>query len=707
MNQLKNLYPASPDNINPAITNPSPEFKRNIMTVMGAIALFIVVYFVLILLGLGLLIASFYAAFWLFTAIRLHWFTIAIGLGLMALGLMFFVFLIKFIFVSKQNNDPLSIEIKPSEHPQLFEFIRQLVQDTKAPYPKKVFLSPDVNACVFYNSSFWSMFLPVRKNLQIGLGLVNSLNMSEFKAVLAHEFGHFSQKSMKLGSYVYTVNNALYNLVYEYDNWDEWLAQWAATGGVFGFFAIITNAMVSAVRAILKKAYEIINIRYLSLSREMEYHADLVALSVSGGDSMKNALRRIEFGAEAYAYSLRFLQKLADTEKAKTKNIYAVQSQIIHHFIEINKLAEDKGLPIITDEALAKNTPQRRVIYKDQWASHPTLEERERNLARFPIEVLQINESPWLLFSDGEELQLKITQLVYKLGIPEVEKMEVIDNEMIIEKLKADYAKANFLNYFDGFYKGRDISIWEVEKMSELSYLSEDLTYEMVYSAESTPKIEKLLANEQDLAILQAIDRGEINVKYFEFDGQKYPKKQVKKVFQILNEEVESQKKWLLEAEKKAFCFHYQKAKSMGSENAETYYQLYLQQQIIQKELNSYDALGNRLTSFYYKVASIVEWEDEDVKNNAVASYALVNEFKNCLAKSEKIQLATKIGDIDLGKSYRDYLLPESVIILSNTTFNGESFMKFYQQIADTLQRLDELYGHSFKQLIEAQKAYS
>jgi len=33
----------------------------------------------------------------------------------------------------------------------------------------------------FYNSSFWSMFLPVRKNLEIGLGLVNSINISEFK----------------------------------------------------------------------------------------------------------------------------------------------------------------------------------------------------------------------------------------------------------------------------------------------------------------------------------------------------------------------------------------------------------------------------------------------------------------------------------------------------------------------------------------------
>ena len=65
--------------------------------------------------------------------------------------------------------------------------------------PHRVFLTPDVNAAVFYRESLLSLLLPTSKNLVIGLGLVNQLNLSEFKAVLAHEFGHFSQNSMKLG----------------------------------------------------------------------------------------------------------------------------------------------------------------------------------------------------------------------------------------------------------------------------------------------------------------------------------------------------------------------------------------------------------------------------------------------------------------------------------------------------------------------------
>jgi hypothetical protein len=64
----------------------------------------------------------------------------------------------------------------------------------------------DVNASVFYDSSFWSIIFPIRKNLQIRLGLVNKIIEQELKAILAHEFGCFSQRSTKVGSFVYDVN---------------------------------------------------------------------------------------------------------------------------------------------------------------------------------------------------------------------------------------------------------------------------------------------------------------------------------------------------------------------------------------------------------------------------------------------------------------------------------------------------------------------
>jgi len=192
-----NLYPPGPPGITPDQLAISPAFRKKVTAVAGSIFLFLIVYLLLVAAALVLAIAC--CSFGLMLILRLTSFLpIIIGLGLIGVGVSVVVFLFKFLFaVTKDVNDQ-RIEITEAEHPRLFDFIRQLTEETRTPFPKKIFLSPDVNAGVFYNSSFWSMFFPVRKNLEIGLGLVNVVNISEFKAVMAHEFGHFSQKSMKL-----------------------------------------------------------------------------------------------------------------------------------------------------------------------------------------------------------------------------------------------------------------------------------------------------------------------------------------------------------------------------------------------------------------------------------------------------------------------------------------------------------------------------
>jgi len=233
------FYPPSPQDVSPSLTQPSPAYAANIGKVLGGIFLFILLYLTLLAASIAMLYYGVIVGLAILS-IRINLLTIGAGAGLVGLTVMFFWFLVKFIFKTRRNENPQRIEISRHDYPELFAFIHQVAAEVNAPRPKRVFLSPDVNACVFYDSSFLSLFLPVSKNLEIGLGLVNALNMSEFKAVLAHEFGHFSQRSMKLGSYTYTVNRILYDLIYEYDNWDVTLVKWAEVGGVFSWFALIT-----------------------------------------------------------------------------------------------------------------------------------------------------------------------------------------------------------------------------------------------------------------------------------------------------------------------------------------------------------------------------------------------------------------------------------------------------------------------------------
>ena len=203
----------------------SDNFKKMTTKAIISIVLFLIVYILLIVLAIGLTILSVLGAIYLIAAKPMA-ITIGLGIGLASLGFLVLAFLFKFIFKKHTVDRSHLTEITQETEPKLFQFIQEIVDEVGTKFPKKVYISSEVNAGVFYDSSFWSMFFPIRKNLQIGLGLVNTITEQEFKAILAHEFGHFSQKSMKVGSYVYNVNQVIFNMLYDNDSYDENLGKY-------------------------------------------------------------------------------------------------------------------------------------------------------------------------------------------------------------------------------------------------------------------------------------------------------------------------------------------------------------------------------------------------------------------------------------------------------------------------------------------------
>jgi Zn-dependent protease with chaperone function len=198
----------------------SKEFKTQATKAILAINLFALTYFIILLLALlltGLCITGGVSLI----VIKPMFITIALGIGLASLGVLILIFLLKFIFKSHKVDRSHLIEINEQQEPELFKMIREIVQSVGTNFPKKVYLSSEVNAAVFYDSSFWSMFFPIKKNLLIGLGLVNAITKEELKAILSHEFGHFSQRTMKVGSYVYNVNQVIFNMLFENESYEN------------------------------------------------------------------------------------------------------------------------------------------------------------------------------------------------------------------------------------------------------------------------------------------------------------------------------------------------------------------------------------------------------------------------------------------------------------------------------------------------------
>ena len=144
---------------------PSENFRKMARKSIQAILLFVLTYLILVSAAVGLTVLSAFAGFMLIAA-KPMFITIMLGGGLVCFGLLILIFLVKFIFKVNKIDSSLLTRVKQPEQPELFKLIDEIVAEVGTDFPKKVYFSSEVNASVFYDSSFWSMFLPVRKNLE-------------------------------------------------------------------------------------------------------------------------------------------------------------------------------------------------------------------------------------------------------------------------------------------------------------------------------------------------------------------------------------------------------------------------------------------------------------------------------------------------------------------------------------------------------------
>ena len=93
------------------------------------------------------------------------------------------------------------------EEPGLFAFIRDVAARMHQPMPSEVYLVPDVNAFVAHRGGL--LGLGGTRYMGLGLGLMSVDNVSQFKATVAHEFGHFAGGDTKLGTLVFGTRNTM------------------------------------------------------------------------------------------------------------------------------------------------------------------------------------------------------------------------------------------------------------------------------------------------------------------------------------------------------------------------------------------------------------------------------------------------------------------------------------------------------------------
>jgi Zn-dependent protease with chaperone function len=442
---MDHVYPPGPTDVPPNLTAATAAYKHRAWLAMGGLAAFIVLYFAL-------------SGWFAWTAWRLFqgmfgeggnfdlWqFIAAVCATFLA------VFMFKALFFIQHRYAVEDIEITRQEQPRLFEFIDRLADEARAPRAHKVYLSARVNAAVFYDLSLLNLIIPSKKNLEIGLGLVNVVTLGELKAVLAHEFGHFAQRSMAVGRWVYISQQIAGHIVARRDMLDRLLQQLSRIDLRVAWVGWILSIIVWSIRSMMDVLFRGVLLAQRALSRQMEFQADLVAVSLTGSDALIHALHKLNAADDAWDKALSFANTEANANRGIT-DLFAVQTRIIERMREILNQPMYGQVPPLPETSRDSHRVFKTELAQPprMWGTHPPSWDREHNAKQRYVAAPVDERSAWDVFVNPSALKEKMSAHVFRNATVEPTPME-----KTFQNLEKQYGRAFLNRTYRGVYLHR------------------------------------------------------------------------------------------------------------------------------------------------------------------------------------------------------------------------------------------------------------
>lgn len=283
---------------------------------------------------------------------------IAIGLlfiNSMFAGVWFFnvagvvVFLL-LLWILRPDHRFSGIELTREEAPVLFERLDHVRAELQVPWQMQVRINDEFNAGAAESKGVFG-FLGVQRTLIIGMPMLCAMTKDELLAIIAHEFGHFSRRHGRFGSWLYRAR----------EGWLMYAAEVSESKSAFN----------RAAAAFADWFVPIFSAYSFVLSRRQEYEADSDAAKMFGHDNCARALTKMHVLGHAYESGVSRLVAEWQRNKARAPEDWFEQLERV--FRTWGKRELDAWL----EEAMGE--PQNWID------THPPLRERLAALGKQPF----------------------------------------------------------------------------------------------------------------------------------------------------------------------------------------------------------------------------------------------------------------------------------------------------------------------------------
>jgi Zn-dependent protease with chaperone function len=287
--------------------------------------------------------------------------------------------ILKSLFVRVADDDPgESLDLRP--HPRLRVLLREVAQRIDTRSVDTVYLTPGTEIAVQERGGLRRQLSgDAERCLVLGIGVLDGLRLRPFRAILAHEYGHFSNRDTAGGGFALAGRRSLLSMAGSLAS--SGAAKWYNPAWLF------LNVFYRAFLRISQGA-----------SRLQEVLADRWAAFTYGSKAFEEGLRHV------IERSVRFDERfrtglLALAVKREVANLYAPQP------------ADPSTEPEI-QRAIRESLSQRPSPYD----SHPSPAERARWVralhAQGTVVALDDEEEAWSLFADRARIEEEMMRSV-------------------------------------------------------------------------------------------------------------------------------------------------------------------------------------------------------------------------------------------------------------------------------------------------------
>jgi Zn-dependent protease with chaperone function len=302
-------------------------------------------------------------------------FAMAIGLGL----LYTLAAVVRSLFARVDHSEP-GRRLKPTEAPELWALTEAIAKRLETRPVQAIFITPGVEVAVTERGGTLSKLRGrAERALILGLGAMPGMTRGQLRSILAHEYGHFSNRDTAGGDLARRVRASTFGLAVGLARHGQ--ARWYNPAWLFAnlFHRLILRITLGA-------------------SRLQEVLADRYAVMAYGVRDFSEGLSHVSRQALVFNAALTQETEMASTEQRSLNNLYALP--------QLPRLSEASAIQKLFEEKLARPT--------STYDSHPALKDRLRLVSQVgaPLTVAEDSRPACEMLNNALDLQEEMTTVV-------------------------------------------------------------------------------------------------------------------------------------------------------------------------------------------------------------------------------------------------------------------------------------------------------